>query len=67
MKRLRTSRHWRHAGHRHNLMLVSEGSGGGPFICCDCNKAGLTSVSDADTRSTPKCVRAVESSPIADA
>lgn len=29
-----------HAGHRHELTLVSEGSGGGPFICCDCNEQG---------------------------
>lgn len=29
-----------HSGHRHELMLVSEGNGGGPFICCDCDEQG---------------------------
>ncbi|KAL9358507.1 hypothetical protein Peur_046630 [Populus x canadensis] len=29
-----------HAGHRHELGLVSEGTGGGPFICCDCDEQG---------------------------
>ncbi|PPR84041.1 hypothetical protein GOBAR_AA36661 [Gossypium barbadense] len=29
-----------HADHRHELSLVSEGTGGGPFICCDCNEQG---------------------------
>ncbi|XP_031404979.1 probable nucleoredoxin 2 [Punica granatum] len=29
-----------HAGHRHELTLVSSGSGGGPFICCDCEEQG---------------------------
>ncbi|KAJ6731110.1 THIOREDOXIN [Salix viminalis] len=29
-----------HAGHRHELGLVSEGAGGGPFICCDCDEQG---------------------------
>lgn len=29
-----------HSGHRHELTLVSEGSGGGPFICCDCDEQG---------------------------
>ncbi|KAL6195694.1 hypothetical protein ACLB2K_031312 [Fragaria x ananassa] len=27
-----------HGGHRHELNLVSEGNGGGPFICCDCDE-----------------------------
>ncbi|XP_076910929.1 putative nucleoredoxin 2 [Bidens hawaiensis] len=30
-----------HSGHRHELMLVSQGNGGGPFICCDCDEQGL--------------------------
>ncbi|XP_076886235.1 putative nucleoredoxin 2 [Bidens hawaiensis] len=30
-----------HLGHRHELMLVSQGNGGGPFICCDCDEQGL--------------------------
>lgn len=29
-----------HTGHRHELVLVSEGNGGGPFICCDCDEQG---------------------------
>ncbi|KAG8377974.1 hypothetical protein BUALT_Bualt08G0089600 [Buddleja alternifolia] len=29
-----------HSGHCHELMLVSEGNGGGPFICCDCDEQG---------------------------
>jgi len=30
-----------HVGHRHVLNLVSENSGGGPFICCECEEQGL--------------------------
>lgn len=30
----------RHVGHRHELNLVSEGNGGGPFICCECDEQG---------------------------
>ncbi|XP_010266051.1 PREDICTED: probable nucleoredoxin 2 [Nelumbo nucifera] len=30
-----------HAGHRHELTLVSEGTGGGPFICCECDEQGF--------------------------
>lgn len=29
-----------HPGHRHEVRLVSEGNGGGPFICCDCDEQG---------------------------
>lgn len=29
-----------HSGHRHELNLVSDGNGGGPFICCDCDEQG---------------------------
>ncbi|XP_057516091.1 probable nucleoredoxin 2 isoform X1 [Amaranthus tricolor] len=29
-----------HARHQHELNLVSEQTGGGPFICCDCNEQG---------------------------
>ncbi|MBA0567508.1 hypothetical protein Golob_005062, partial [Gossypium lobatum] len=45
-----------HADHRHELSLVSEGTGGGPFICCDCDERGpaaLTNVWNAGTRCTP--------------
>ncbi|KAK9748537.1 hypothetical protein RND81_02G064900 [Saponaria officinalis] len=30
-----------HEGHHHGLNLVSEGSGGGPFICCHCDEQGF--------------------------
>lgn len=29
-----------HPGHRHEVRLVSEGNGGGAFICCDCDEQG---------------------------
>ncbi|PIA57908.1 hypothetical protein AQUCO_00500075v1 [Aquilegia coerulea] len=29
-----------HIGHRHILNLVSASSGGGPFICCECDEQG---------------------------
>uniref|UniRef100_A0A7N0UJF5 protein-disulfide reductase n=2 Tax=Kalanchoe fedtschenkoi TaxID=63787 RepID=A0A7N0UJF5_KALFE len=29
-----------HKGHRHELTLVSEGTGGGPFVCCNCCEQG---------------------------
>jgi nucleoredoxin len=31
----------RHRGHRHELNIVSEKSGGGPYICCECDEQGL--------------------------
>ncbi|KAE9456890.1 hypothetical protein C3L33_11196, partial [Rhododendron williamsianum] len=60
----------RHAGHRHDLTLVLEGSGGGPFICCDCDEQGsgwAYQYIECGYEVHPKCVRAVESGPIADA
>lgn len=30
----------RHQGHPHMLNLVSEDSGGGPYICCECDEQG---------------------------
>ncbi|GKV19732.1 hypothetical protein SLEP1_g29956 [Rubroshorea leprosula] len=44
-----------HAGRRHELTLLLEGTGGRPFICCDCDEqesAGLTSVLIVGTRCT---------------
>ncbi|KAJ8459044.1 hypothetical protein OPV22_031970 [Ensete ventricosum] len=32
---------FKHVGHRHVLNLVSEKSGGGPYICCACDEQGL--------------------------
>ncbi|KAI3948828.1 hypothetical protein MKX01_022242 [Papaver californicum] len=29
-----------HSGHKHELNLVSASSGGGPFICCECDEQG---------------------------
>ncbi|GJM92878.1 hypothetical protein PR202_ga09384 [Eleusine coracana subsp. coracana] len=31
----------RHSGHRHDLNIVSDKSGGGPYICCECDEQGL--------------------------
>lgn len=30
----------RHTGHRHELSIVSGKSGGGPYICCECDEQG---------------------------
>ncbi|KAI8549406.1 hypothetical protein RHMOL_Rhmol06G0022400 [Rhododendron molle] len=60
----------RHMGHHHDLTLVLEGSGGGPFICCDCDEQGsgwAYQCIECGYEVHPKCVRAVESGPIADA
>ncbi|XP_015887747.1 probable nucleoredoxin 2 [Ziziphus jujuba] len=49
-----------HAGHRHELNLVSEGNGGGPFICCDCDEQGTAWVYqclECGYEVHPKCVR----------
>ncbi|GKU90154.1 hypothetical protein SLEP1_g4192 [Rubroshorea leprosula] len=51
-----------HAGHRHELTLVSEGTGGGPFICCDCDEQGsgwAYQCLECGYEVHPKCVRAV--------
>lgn len=51
-----------HSGHRHELTLVSQGSGGGPFICCDCDEQGsgwAYQCIDCGYEVHPKCVRAV--------
>ncbi|KAK8646401.1 hypothetical protein V6N13_120190 [Hibiscus sabdariffa] len=51
-----------HAGHRHELTLVSEGSGGGPFICCDCDEQGsgwAYQCLECGYEVHPRCIRAV--------
>ncbi|GKV17798.1 hypothetical protein SLEP1_g28260 [Rubroshorea leprosula] len=51
-----------HEGHRHELTLVSEGTGGGPFICCDCDEQGsgwAYQCLECGYEVHPKCVRAV--------
>ncbi|CAK7346124.1 unnamed protein product [Dovyalis caffra] len=52
-----------HAGHRHELTLVSEGTGGGPFICCDCDEQGsgwAYQCLECGYEVHPKCVIAVD-------
>ncbi|XVE69679.1 hypothetical protein DITRI_Ditri10aG0010400 [Diplodiscus trichospermus] len=56
-----------HAGHRHVLTLVSEGTGGGPFICCDCDEQGsgwAYQCLECGYEVHPKCVRAVAPAPV---
>ncbi|KAL8218413.1 hypothetical protein R6Q57_021786 [Mikania cordata] len=53
-----------HSGHHHELMLVSQGNGGGPFICCDCDEQGLGwayQCLDCGYEVHTKCVRPVVS------
>lgn len=48
-----------HEGHCHELTLVSEGSGGGPFICCACDEQGsgwAYQCIDCGYEVHPKCV-----------
>ncbi|XAR61612.1 Protein-disulfide reductase [Bertholletia excelsa] len=55
-----------HAGHRHELTLVSEGSGGGPFICCDCDEQGsgwAYQCIECGYEIHPKCVRPADHGP----
>ncbi|KAL3734314.1 hypothetical protein ACJRO7_023631 [Eucalyptus globulus] len=50
-----------HAGHHHELTLVSDSTGGGPFICCDCDEQGAGWAYlcvDCGYEVHPKCVRA---------
>ncbi|XP_077246691.1 putative nucleoredoxin 2 [Tasmannia lanceolata] len=51
-----------HEGHRHELTLVSEGSGGGPFICCGCEEQGsgwAYQCIECGYEVHPRCVKAV--------
>ncbi|XP_022769239.1 probable nucleoredoxin 2 isoform X2 [Durio zibethinus] len=53
-----------HAGHRHELTLVSEGTGGGPFICCDCDEQGFGwayQCLECGYEVHPRCMRALPS------
>ncbi|KAH6832885.1 hypothetical protein C2S53_014396 [Perilla frutescens var. hirtella] len=53
----------RHSGHYHELLLVSEGTGGGPFICCDCDEQGFGwayQCIECGYEVHPKCVSSVE-------
>ncbi|KAK6939305.1 Thioredoxin-like fold [Dillenia turbinata] len=52
-----------HEGHRHELNLVSQGNGGGPFICCDCDEQGsgwAYQCLECGYEVHPKCMRAVD-------
>ncbi|KAF5182977.1 Thioredoxin, nucleoredoxin [Thalictrum thalictroides] len=52
-----------HARHRHELTLVSEGTGGGPFICCDCEEQGsgwAYQCLECGYEVHPKCVEPVK-------
>ncbi|KAJ8772751.1 hypothetical protein K2173_027928 [Erythroxylum novogranatense] len=54
-----------HVGHRHELTLVSEGTGGGPYICCDCKEQGWNwayQCLECGYEVHPKCVRTVAKS-----
>ncbi|KAK2974884.1 hypothetical protein RJ640_020799 [Escallonia rubra] len=58
-----------HSGHRHELTLVSQGSGGGPFICCDCDEQGAGwayQCIECGYEVHPKCVRPVNRGPMVD-
>ncbi|XP_071733094.1 probable nucleoredoxin 2 [Rutidosis leptorrhynchoides] len=51
-----------HSGHHHELSLVSQGNGGGPFICCDCDEQGsgwAYQCIDCGYEVHTKCVRPV--------
>ncbi|KAJ4967351.1 hypothetical protein NE237_019200 [Protea cynaroides] len=51
-----------HEGHHHQLTLVSQSTGGGPFICCDCDEQGsgwAYQCIECGYEVHPKCVRAV--------
>ncbi|KAL2895314.1 putative nucleoredoxin 2 [Bienertia sinuspersici] len=51
-----------HQRHQHELNLVSESTGGGPFICCDCEEPGsgwAYQCLECGFEVHPKCVRPV--------
>ncbi|XP_028784615.1 probable nucleoredoxin 2 [Neltuma alba] len=53
-----------HEGHHHHLNLVSDGNGGGPFICCECEEQGSSwayQCLECGYEVHPKCVRAPSS------
>lgn len=58
-----------HAGHRHELTLVSEGTGGGPFICCECDEQGsgwAYQCIECGFEVHPRCIRTVNRTSEAD-
>lgn len=55
-----------HSGHSHELTLVSEGNGGGPYICCACDEQGsgwAYQCIECGYEVHPKCIRPVEQTP----
>ncbi|XP_068646753.1 probable nucleoredoxin 2 [Aristolochia californica] len=51
-----------HEGHPHQLTLVTQGSGGGPFICCMCDEQGsgwAYLCLECGYEVHPRCVKAV--------
>ncbi|MQM23027.1 hypothetical protein Taro_056088, partial [Colocasia esculenta] len=60
------SRSVNHMGHRHLLNLVSEDTGGGPFICCECDDQGsgwAYQCIDCGYEIHLKCAREIDDSP----
>ncbi|KAK9155715.1 hypothetical protein Sjap_003195 [Stephania japonica] len=56
-------RSFHHIGHRHILNLVSASSGGGPFICCECDEQGsgwAYQCIDCGYEIHPKCVKELD-------
>ncbi|AES74069.1 putative protein-disulfide reductase [Medicago truncatula] len=54
-----------HEGHHHGLNLVSDGNGGGPFICCVCDEQGSNwayQCLQCGYEVHPKCVTTVHGS-----
>lgn len=52
-----------HSGHQHELNLVSQETGGGPFICCVCDEQGSCwayQCLECGYEVHPKCVRSVD-------
>ncbi|KAF7829531.1 putative nucleoredoxin 2 [Senna tora] len=52
-----------HEGHRHDLNLVSDGNGGGPFICCVCDEQGSSwayQCLECGYEVHPRCVATVD-------
>ncbi|XP_073224986.1 probable nucleoredoxin 2 isoform X2 [Cicer arietinum] len=51
-----------HVGHHHGLNLVSDGNGGGPFICCVCDEQGSNwayQCLQCGYEVHPKCIKTV--------
>ncbi|XP_019153361.1 PREDICTED: probable nucleoredoxin 2 [Ipomoea nil] len=52
-----------HGGHKHELSLVSEGTGGGAYICCECDEQGhgwAYQCLECGYEVHPNCVRTID-------